>query len=399
MAYPTGVALVAVTAGSAINFAGVEQRISVEITPVLGGNATRLIWAATGQLMIDGTDTYAAEAGGIVSFAVPNPDQSGFIDGTGNAVRNWSYRAKVTVGGRTWNQSFQPVAGQITIDLDMIPDGQTTAPTSAPVPAVTSVNGQTGAVVVQGGGGGGASDEDIATVISDETSQTNAAIKNIVEGFPIGSGVVVLQPGEELPDPVIPGILYLRVVDDPVDPTGAPTITLHPQDVTVEEGSTASFPANATDYDTFVWQHLINEDVWEDMPYIQETTMELENVSTFDYGRQFRCAFTNAHGTVHTDVATLRVTESVSPPTITQHPADITVEVGDTYVFMANATGYDSLVWQYMELDNWVDMVGYNNTMLEFAEADMATNGIPYRCAFTNANGTVYTNAATATIN
>lgn len=163
MAWPSGMQLVNITVGSTLNFFGDEQIVKVTVTPVLGGSSTRLIWAATGQPVVLGTKEFTGLAGSIASFTIPNPDQAGFIDGAGNAARNWSYSATVVVGGQRWTQAFQPIAGQTEIDLDLVPDGAITAPTSAPTPAVTSVNGQTGAVVITGGGGGGASTWDELT--------------------------------------------------------------------------------------------------------------------------------------------------------------------------------------------------------------------------------------------
>lgn len=163
MAWPSGMQLVNITVGSTLNFFGDEQIVKVTVTPVIGGSSTRLIWAATGQPVVLGTKEFTGLAGSIASFTIPNPDQDGFIDGAGNAARNWSYSATVVVAGQRWTQAFQPVAGQTEIDLDLVPDGAITAPTSAPTPAVTSVNGKVGAVIITGGDGGGASTWDELT--------------------------------------------------------------------------------------------------------------------------------------------------------------------------------------------------------------------------------------------
>lgn len=158
MAYPTGIELCNVTVGSSLDFFGVPQATTVEVTAVLGGSSDRLIWAATGQVMVAGESTHKAAAGETISFDVPNPDQPGFLDGSGNDVRNWSYTATVLVGGKRWVQAFQPTAGQTVIDLDLVPEGQVSAPTSAPTQYVTSVNGEVGDVVIETGGGTGGGD-------------------------------------------------------------------------------------------------------------------------------------------------------------------------------------------------------------------------------------------------
>lgn len=149
MSFPIGVELVTVTVGSALTFLGESEAVKVTVKTTLGGNARRIVWAATGQPVVKGESTFSATAGDLVTFTVPNPDQPGFIDGSGKEARNWSYSATVTAGREQWVQTFQPVAGQTDVDLDLVPDGQITAPTSAPIPAVISVNGKTGAVIVE----------------------------------------------------------------------------------------------------------------------------------------------------------------------------------------------------------------------------------------------------------
>lgn len=155
MAYPEGMQLVSVTVGSSLDFFGNHQPVKVSVAPVLGGSAVRLIWEATGQPVVVTSREFTGEAGVAATFTVPNPDQGGFIDGAGNEVRNWSYTATITCGNQRWVQPFQPLAGQASVDLDLVHDGQIAAPSSAPAPLVTSVNGKTGAVVISTGGGEG----------------------------------------------------------------------------------------------------------------------------------------------------------------------------------------------------------------------------------------------------
>lgn len=159
MALPTGVTTGIVTAGAPLDFAGVAASIDLVITPTLGGNANHITWQATGQPIISFPMSAHAEAGEQAQVVVPHVDQPGFIDGSGNAITNWSYRAQITVTTATrqkisWTKVFQIVQGQASIDLDLVPDGTVTSPQSAPIETVTSVNGQTGAVVIEAGGGG-----------------------------------------------------------------------------------------------------------------------------------------------------------------------------------------------------------------------------------------------------
>lgn len=154
MTYPEGMQIVTVTAGSSLDFFGNHEAVTVTVKPELGGNAGRLIWEASGQPVVVKTREFSGEAGSAVTFTVPHPDQPGFIDGAGNEIRNWSYTASVVIGDQQWTQSFQPKAGTTEVDLDLVRDGQVAVPSSAPVPFVTSVNGETGAVVIPTGDGG-----------------------------------------------------------------------------------------------------------------------------------------------------------------------------------------------------------------------------------------------------
>lgn len=153
MAYPEGVTTCDVLIGDALNFHGENMRVRVFITPVLGGESTHLVHSASGAALAPVQRTWVAEAnGGLVSIPLPHVDQAGFIDESGAAATMWAYRAHVRLespdGAVEYEKNFQLVAGQSIVDLDKIPDGPISEPLSAPVPAVTSVNGQTGAVTV-----------------------------------------------------------------------------------------------------------------------------------------------------------------------------------------------------------------------------------------------------------
>lgn len=157
MAFPADVKLVRVTCGTGYDFSGDPIAITLEVTPVLGGSLKRLIHAATGTFMTRDALTFKSDPGSPATFTVPSPAQAEtWKDGSGAFFTNWSYSVTVTTrtaSGKiqSWIQSFQPVDGQETVDLDLVPDGQIGSPTSAPAPAVTSVNGQSGAVVIDGG--------------------------------------------------------------------------------------------------------------------------------------------------------------------------------------------------------------------------------------------------------
>lgn len=153
MALPAAITKATVTWGAWLTIFGDEPTVSVTVSALLGGSAQHIVWHATGQSLADFDMTVDVVAGQSASFQVPHVDQPGFRDGGGNDFTNWSYRAvaKVSRPGqldKTYTKIFQVVEGQTLVDLDTVPDGTVGVPGSSPVPAVTSVNGQTGAVTV-----------------------------------------------------------------------------------------------------------------------------------------------------------------------------------------------------------------------------------------------------------
>ena len=182
MALPAGVSTCTVTVGSALSVFGSNASISVDVYPVYGGNAHQIVWSATGQPLVDFTESFTAAAGSVASFVVPHVDQAGFINGSGAAVTNWSYVATVTYTSSTNSiatrtVAFQPFVGQSSIDLDLVNDGTVTSPTTSPTATVTSVNGQTGAVTISAVGGL----SDVASTITANNSTVTESKFNPVD--------------------------------------------------------------------------------------------------------------------------------------------------------------------------------------------------------------------------
>jgi len=152
MSLPAGISLCTVTVGRAFNFFGEDAEISVKVTPILGGNAKRIVWTATGELLANFAGTFTGTVGEQVEFEVPHVDQPGFVDGTGDEFTLWFYRAEISllIGRQTvqYQQDFQVLVGQDAVDLDLVPDASIGAPVSVTIPPVLSVNGQTGIVMV-----------------------------------------------------------------------------------------------------------------------------------------------------------------------------------------------------------------------------------------------------------
>lgn len=153
---PVGVSTCTVNFGQAISFLGAGAAINVTLSAVIADVSSNIVeativHAATGVALYSGDDALVTSANGDpITFAVPHVDQAGFVDAAGNAVTFWAYQLKGTIAfGKkkvSVSKTFQPVVGQATLDLDLIPDGAAEVAVMAPIPAVTSVGGQTGVV-------------------------------------------------------------------------------------------------------------------------------------------------------------------------------------------------------------------------------------------------------------
>jgi M6 family metalloprotease-like protein len=88
---------------------------------------------------------------------------------------------------------------------------------------------------------------------------------------------------------------------------------------------------------------------------------------------------------------------TTSPPVVTAQPSSGTVLTGEQIGFSSAATGTPSpsAQWQYSVNggSSWVNIAGATGATLSFAP-QRADNGKWYRCVYTNAAGTVATNAA-----
>ena len=150
MALPAGVTTCLVSKKAPVSFGGGQAKVYLEITP-----SVRLVHTATGTPLADFIETVDPLEGGVAQVILPHTDQSGFQDEAGNAFTNWHYTARVRYEKGSEKKhlplsSFQIIAGQTEVDLSLIPSGSPALPTLAPQAAVTSINGETGAVTVEG---------------------------------------------------------------------------------------------------------------------------------------------------------------------------------------------------------------------------------------------------------
>jgi hypothetical protein len=85
-----------------------------------------------------------------------------------------------------------------------------------------------------------------------------------------------------------------------------------------------------------------------------------------------------------------------SPPSITQHPADQSANVGGTATFTVAATGTSPLSYQWQK--NNSNISGATSTSYTTPAVSLSDNGATYRCVVTNNYGNATSNSATLTV-
>ena len=204
MAIPAGVNQVLITVGGIFGSLGSQATVTGTVKPVFGGTVKSIVWEANGDTYSDVKEDVLGESGVAASFAVVDPTQDGWVIPTPNGlqtIKNWAYlfegRATFPNGStHIISKAFQITAGQTTIDLDTVPDGQVSSGVVAPAVGVSSVNGQTGAVVITPAPAT-ITDADIATIITDRATASNLSVSRAaihsIEGLgvsrPVSNGM------------------------------------------------------------------------------------------------------------------------------------------------------------------------------------------------------------------
>ena len=118
--------------------------------------------------------------------------------------------------------------------------------------------------------------------------------------------------------------------------TSAPSITQHPQDVTVPVGASATFTVAASGAQPLLYQ-------WQrngiDIPGATSSSYSLTGVQSQDNGALFRCRVSNAFGSTTSNPARLTVSNNQSPTVTILTPQNGTrYNAGDTIAFSGSAT-------------------------------------------------------------
>ncbi|HTU78472.1 MAG TPA: IPT/TIG domain-containing protein [Solirubrobacteraceae bacterium] len=184
--------------------------------------------------------------------------------------------------------------------------------------------------------------------------------------------------------------------------TKPPAVTKQPADASVEEGQSASFEAAATGSPAPSVQWELSTDAgatWSPVEGAGADRLTVASAKTSEDGDQYRAVFTNAAGQAISDSATLTVHDK---PVVTEQPASLTVEVGQSASFEAAASGFPAPTVQWEVSSNggasFSPVPGASSERLTIAEAAASESGDLYRAAFTNAAGTARSEAATLTV-
>ncbi|MFN0158701.1 MAG: immunoglobulin domain-containing protein [Bacteroidota bacterium] len=166
-----------------------------------------------------------------------------------------------------------------------------------------------------------------------------------------------------------------------------PAVTQHPQNQTVEVGQPAAFNITATGTQLLSYQ-------WQkdgtDISSATNSSYSIPTTVVPDSGSLFRCIVTNLYGVDTSDAALLQVTYLV--PSVTQHPQNQTVPVGQAAAFSVTATGTLPLSYQWQK--NGTDISGATNASYSIPTTVVPDSGSLFRCIVTNLYGVDTSDAA-----
>ncbi len=179
------------------------------------------------------------------------------------------------------------------------------------------------------------------------------------------------------------------------------TITTQPSSTTTNAGQIATFTAAASSNPTATVQWQISTDsgtTFSNIPGATSTTYVTPVTTGSDNGDEFHAVFTNAAGSVTTNIATL----TVQYLTITRQPGSTAINAGQTATFTAAASSNPTATVQWqISTDSgttFSNIPGATSTTYVTPVTGAGDNGEEFQAIFTNAVGSVTTTAATLTV-
>ncbi|HYF49783.1 MAG TPA: PKD domain-containing protein [Planctomycetota bacterium] len=173
----------------------------------------------------------------------------------------------------------------------------------------------------------------------------------------------------------------------------APSITAHPANRSVTAGQTATFSITASGTVPLAYQWQKNGANISGATSASHTTPA---TTLSDNGATFRCVVSNSAGSATSNSATLTVNAAPVAPSITTHPANRTVTVGQAATFSVTASGTAPLAYQWQK--NGANISGANSASYSTPATTLSDNGATFRCVVSNSAGSATSNSATLTV-
>ncbi len=182
----------------------------------------------------------------------------------------------------------------------------------------------------------------------------------------------------------------------------APKVTKQPVSATVEVGQSATFTtaASGSPKPTVQWEvSTTGGSSWTPVPGATAVKLEIADAQASESGDEYRAVFANSAGQAMSQTATLTVQD---PPRVSEQPASVTVEAGQSATFEAAASGVPapSVQWEVSTDDGaaWAAVPEATADRLTVADAQVGESGDEYRAVFTNAAGHAASAPATLTV-
>ena len=177
-------------------------------------------------------------------------------------------------------------------------------------------------------------------------------------------------------------------------PMLAPGITVQPQSLALTTGDGALLSVTATGSDPLTYSWYFNTNTL--LSSGNSATLFIPNAQITNSGK-YSVTVSNILGTTNSVFATLTITNSTVPPTITTQPLNLTANVGKTANFYAAVNGALPLHYQWYFNTNTV-LIGQTNAALTLSNVQ-TTNAGQYSYVATNLFGVTNSTFATLTIN
>lgn len=225
------------------------------------------------------------------------------------------------------------------------------------------------------------------------------AARRVVSVLLAGALLLAALAASALASPAGGGIPGARAATGrarPASRANEPKIVGQPSNVTVEEGSPASFTSTASNTPTVQWELSTDSgSTWTPIAGATSTTYTIAATVTAESGHELRAVFTNAEGSATSKAATLTVTRK---PFVTQQPVDASAHQGGEASFEAHASGSPAptIQWQdSIEGGSFKNVTGATANVLHLSNITASEDGLQARAVFKNSVGETISEVAT----